>query len=129
MSKSTFRILFYVRKNQVNKEGKASIMIRLTINGDTSQFSSRLEVEPSLWDVKSQKMSGNSSKARQFNSLLDDVRTSLKNHFHDIETYEANVTAEKVRNAFLGITIRQQTLLGTFRKHNEDVQKLVSINI
>ncbi len=30
MSKSTFRILFYVRKNQVNKEGKASIMIRLT---------------------------------------------------------------------------------------------------
>ncbi len=102
MSKSTFRILFYVRKNQLNKEGKAGIMIRLTINGDTSQFSSRLEVDPSLWDVKSQKMSGSSLKARQFNSLLDDVRTSLKNHFHDIETYEAYVTAEKVRNAFLG---------------------------
>ncbi|WP_417173365.1 site-specific integrase [Alistipes finegoldii] len=128
MSKSTFRILFYVRKNQVNKEGKASIMIRLTINGDTSQFSSKLEVEPALWDVKSQKMSGNSLRARQLNSLLDDVRTSLKNHFHDIETHEAYVTAEKVRNAFLGITIRQQTLLGTFRKHNEDVQKLVGIS-
>lgn len=41
MSKSTFRILFYVRKNQVNKEGKASIMIRLTSNVDTAQFSSR----------------------------------------------------------------------------------------
>ena len=128
MSKSTFRILFYVRKNQVNKEGKASIMIRLTINGDTSQFSSKLEVEPELWDVKGQKMSGSSLKARQLNSLLDDVRTSLKNHFHDIETHEAYVTAEKVRNAFLGITIRQQTLLGTFRKHNEDVQKLVGIS-
>ena len=128
MSKSTFRILFYVRKNQVNKEGKSSIMIRLTINGDTSQFSSKLEVEPELWDVKGQKMSGSSLKARQLNSLLDDVRTSLKNHFHDIETHEAYVTAEKVRNAFLGITIRQQTLLGTFRKHNEDVQKLVRIS-
>lgn len=128
MSKSTFRILFYVRKNQVNKEGKASIMIRLTINGDTSQFSSKLEIEPELWDVKGQKMSGSSLKARQLNSLLDDVRTSLKNHFHDIETHEAYVTAEKVRNAFLGITIRQQTLLGTFGKHNEDVQKLVGIS-
>lgn len=128
MSKSTFRILFYVRKNQVNKEGKASIMIRLTINGDTAQFSSKLEVEPDLWDVKSQKMSGSSLKARQLNSLLDDVRTSLKNHFHEIETHEAYVTAEKVRNAFLGITVRQQTLLGTFRKHNEDVQKLVGIS-
>ena len=37
-------------------------------------------------------------------------------------------SAEKVRNAFLGITIRQQTLLGTFRRHNEDVQKLVGIS-
>lgn len=73
-------------------------------------------------------MSGSSLKARQLNSLLDDVRTSLKNHFHDIETHEAYVTAEKVRNAFLGITVRQQTLLGTFRKHNEDVQKLVGIS-
>lgn len=128
MSKSTFKILFYVRKNQVNKEGKAGIMIRLTINGDTSQFSSKLEVEPELWDVKSQKMGGCSLKARRFNSLLDDVRISLKNHFHDIETHEAYVTAEKVRNAFLGITVRQQTLLGTFRKYNEDVQKLVGIS-
>ena len=30
MSKSTFKILFYIRKNQVNKEGKSGIMIRLT---------------------------------------------------------------------------------------------------
>ena len=30
MSKSTFKILFYLRKNYVNKEGKASIMIRIT---------------------------------------------------------------------------------------------------
>lgn len=31
MSKSTFKILFYIRKNQVNKEGKSGIMLRLTI--------------------------------------------------------------------------------------------------
>ena len=31
MSKSTFKILFYVRKNQVNKEGKAGVMVRITV--------------------------------------------------------------------------------------------------
>ncbi|RGU64037.1 hypothetical protein DWW55_06795 [Paraprevotella clara] len=31
MSKSTFKILFYIRKNQVNKEGKSGIMLRLTV--------------------------------------------------------------------------------------------------
>ena len=34
--KSTFRTLFYIRKNQVNKDGKAGIMIRLTVNGKTA---------------------------------------------------------------------------------------------
>ena len=31
---STFRILFYLRKNYLNKSGKAGIMVRLTVNGD-----------------------------------------------------------------------------------------------
>ncbi len=38
MSKSTFKILFYIRKNQVNKEGKSGIMIRLTDNGEIVHY-------------------------------------------------------------------------------------------
>lgn len=128
MSKSTFKILFYIRKNQVTKEGKSSIMVRLTVNGETSQFSSKLEIEPDLWDVSKQKMAGNTVKARHFNSTLEDIRVSLINHYREIELHESYVTAEKVRNAFLGITTRQQTLLSTFADFNDDVKKLVGIS-
>ena len=48
MSKSTFKILFYLRKNYLNKEGKAGIMIRLSLNGEISQFSSKLDIEPDI---------------------------------------------------------------------------------
>ena len=51
MSKSTFKILFYLRKNYLNKEGKAGIMIRLSLNGEISQFSSKLDIEPDKWDT------------------------------------------------------------------------------
>lgn len=129
MSKSTFTILFYARKNQVNKAGKVGIMIRVTVNGESVQFSAKLDIEPELWDAYRQKMIGTSKVAREFNSLLDDIRTSLRNHYRDIEMHEAYVTAEKVRNAFLGITIRQQTLLGTFRKHNDDEKRLLGISV
>lgn len=128
MSKSTFKILFYLRKNQVNKDGKASIMTRLSVNGEISQFSSKLDVEPELWDVKLGKIAGSSQKSRQLNNLLDDIRTSLKNHYHEIETHEAYVTAEKVRNAFLGYSTKQRTLLELFKSHNEDAKKLVGIS-
>jgi len=128
MSKSTFKILFYLRRNQVNKDGKAGIMIRLSVNGEVSQFSSKLDVEPEIWDVKLGKAAGNSQKSRQLNNLLDDIRTSLKNHYHEIETHETYVTAEKVRNAFLGYSTKQSTLLELFKTHNEDAQKLLGIS-
>ena len=34
MSKSTFKILFYIRKNQVNKDGTVCIMVRLTVSAE-----------------------------------------------------------------------------------------------
>lgn len=128
MSSSTFKILFYVRKNYVNKNGKTGIMIRITLNGEISQFSSKLDVDPGQWDVKAGKLKGRSIQAAQFNALLDNIRASLVNHYHEIENTEAFVTAEKIRNAFLGITTRQRTLLELFKQHNEDIQKLVGIS-
>lgn len=128
MSKSTFKILFYVRKNQVNKDGRVNIMIRLSVNGEVSQFSSKLDIEPEQWDVSLGKAAGNSQKSRQLNNLLEDIRTSLKNHYHAIETHETFVTAEKVRNAFLGYSTKQCTLLELFKSHIVDARKLVGIN-
>lgn len=128
MSKSTFKILFYVRKNQVNKDGKVNIMIRLSVNGEVSQFSSKLDIEPESWDVRFGKAAGNSQKSRQLNSLLEDIRSSLKNHYHSIETYDALVTAEKVRNAFLGYSTKQCSLLELFKSFIEDARKLVGIS-
>ena len=128
MSKSTFRILFYLRKNYLNKSGKAGIMVRLTVNGDMVQFSSKLDIEPAQWDTKAGKAIGNSVKARQMNSMLDDIRTALNNHYRYVESRDSFVTAEKVRNAFLGYEVRQQTLLELFKQHNEDASKLNGIS-
>ncbi len=102
-------------------------MIRVTVNGESVQFSSKLDIELEVWDATNQKMIGTTKVACEFNTLLDEIRTNLRNLYREIEKYEAYVTAEKVRNAFWGLPIRQQTLLGMFRKHNEDVQKLVGI--
>jgi hypothetical protein len=40
--KSTFRILFYVRRNYVNKNGETGIMVRITLDSEIVQFSSKL---------------------------------------------------------------------------------------
>ena len=128
MSTSTFKILFYVRKNYLNKQGKAGIMIRVTLNGDVSQFSSKLDVAPNQWDTNASKVKGNSFESKRLNATLDNIRTSINNHYRDIDSRDSFVTAEKLRNAFLGYETRQQTLNELFQKHNEDVHKLIGIS-
>lgn len=59
-------------------------------------------------DVKTGKMSGYSLKARQLNTLLASIRFSITNHYREIERIEDYVAVEKVKNAYLGITTRQQ---------------------
>lgn len=103
-------------------------MIRLSLNGETSQFSPKLSVKTNAWDKNLCRAKGNSLKSRQLNETLEDIRTSLKNHYRDIEIQETFVTAEKVRNAFLGLTTKQRTLLEILKKHNEDERKLVGIS-
>ena len=35
--KSTFRILFYLKKNEPKKDGTVTIMARITVDGETGQ--------------------------------------------------------------------------------------------
>ncbi len=94
MSKSTFTILFYARKNQVNRAGKAGIMIRVSVNGESVQFSTKLDIVPELWDATNQKMIGTTKAAREFNALLDDIRTSLRTHYREIEKFDYVILGE-----------------------------------
>lgn len=128
MSKSTFKILFYVRKNRLTKQGKLNIMVRITVNGEIAQFSSKLEIDPKLWDSKSGKAKGYNTESKTLNSRLDNIRNSISNHCHEIANRDSFVTAEKIKNAFLGFNTNQNTLLELFKKHNEDIEKLVGIS-
>lgn len=125
---STFRVLFYLRRNYVNKEGKASIMIRITISGEVVQFSSKLDIEPELWSGTAGRAIGRTGAAQKINTALDGIKTAIINHYRRISDREPSVTAEKVRNEFLGIVPKGETLLELFDKHIEDTSKLVGIS-
>ena len=42
MSKSNLNIRFYLRTNHVNKDGTCAIMVRITVNGERTVFSTKL---------------------------------------------------------------------------------------
>ena len=50
--KSTFSVIFYLKKQAVKKDGTVPVMGRITVDGTQTQFSSKLSVDPRLWDTK-----------------------------------------------------------------------------
>ena len=50
--RSTFKVLFYLKRNAPKKNGLISVMCRITVNGKIAQFSCKLDVEEKLWNVK-----------------------------------------------------------------------------
>lgn len=44
--KSTFKVLFYLKKDKVSKDGKVPIMGRITVNGTQAGFQLQVEYRP-----------------------------------------------------------------------------------
>lgn len=116
MARSTFKVLFYL-KRQAEQNGKAPIMGRITINGTISQFSCKLSVSPKLWDIKANKATGKSVAAQRINEKLENIKTNIGKQYQRICDRDSYVTAEKVRNAWLGFGDGYQLLMRTFDEY------------
>lgn len=125
MSRSTFRVLFYLKRNAPKKNGLIPVMCRITVNGKISQFSCKLDVDEKMWSVELGRMSGRSIVAQETNRKLDKILVGINKAYQDVCDKDSYVTAEKVRNSYLGMGMNHKTLLAVFRKHNEDYAKLV----
>ena len=116
MQRSTFKVLFYV-KRQSEKHGQVPVMGRITINGTMSQFSCKLSVRSSLWDAKANKAAGRSLEAQRLNEKLENIKTNIGKQYQRLCDRDSYVTAEKVRNAFLGMGDDCRLLLQTFDEY------------
>lgn len=126
--KSTFRILFYLKKNEPKKNGHVTVMIRITVNGSNSQFSSKLDIHPDDWDVsKGQAKTGKgySAKNSALNRLLENIKSELTVHYNRLMNVKGYALPEQIRNAFLGLEEKEKTLITYFSRFNEQYKQKV----
>ena len=119
MKRSTFKVLFYLKRRS-EKNGKAPIMGRITVNGTVSQFSCKLSVSPKLWDTGGNRAAGKSVEARRINEKLENIKTNIGKQYQRISDRDSYVTAEKVKNAWLGFGDEHRLLLQTFDEYLQE---------
>ena len=60
------------------------IISRITVDGKIAQFSTKLEVNPDFWDLKSGKSSGRTRELQRINGLLDEIRAAIHRIYHEM---------------------------------------------
>lgn len=99
--KNTFNILFFIKKNEAKQNGYCTIMVRITIDGEYLQFSTKQEILPHLWNQKNGSASGRTIAARQVNDHLTTIRLDLHNHYRKLSDKYGKVFPLMVKNAYL----------------------------
>lgn len=126
--RSTFKILFYLKKNNLRPDGTVPVMGRITVDGTISQFSCKMTVPPNLWDTKVGRLTGKSTLAVKTNIALDKIRVDINRHYQEVMQADGFATADKVKNAYLGLGVKRDTFLTLFAKHNQEFSRKVGYN-
>lgn len=137
--RSTFKLLFYINRQKVKKNGLCPVMGRVTIDGKVSQYSAGLEIEPGLWNSdKGRAMAdgrkveslpeGRRRELEAINRTLDALEEKARAAYKENVDNYGFVSAEIVKNAVTGKSQAKDTLLAFMDEHNADYAKRVGID-
>ena len=101
---NTFNILFYIRRDKADDQGKAPIYCRITVNGKRSELAIKREVAISKWQPSKGYVKGTNEEARTINTYIDSVRTKIYENHKLIMDANKPITAEAIKNSFLGLS-------------------------
>ena len=75
--KSTFSILFYIKRKKLLKNGDAPVYMRVTVDGRFLEASLKRGVNPKVWNEKKQRSNGRDRLSLELNDYLDDTLSKL----------------------------------------------------
>lgn len=127
MKRDSFRVLFFLKKTRLLKNGEASVCMRITVNGTRVENNIRKSIDPALWSQAKETARGKSRRACDLNTYIEEARIRLYQIFCELEQQNRPITAHLLQELFFGQEKPEEvrTLLGTMQEHNDQCRALV----
>lgn len=124
-----FKVLLYLKKSGMDKNGKAPIMGRITVNRTMAQFSCKLSCTPSLWNPRASRLEGKSKEAVETNKDIGQLLLSIQKAFDVLVEKRTDFEAKDVKEALQGSVKTQTTLLSFVDEHISELSTHEGIDI
>ncbi len=118
-------ILFYAKRAKANSNGLIPIYLRVTVDGQRIEVSTKRFVEGSKWSVEQGRMKGNSAEAHSINCYLDILKGKVYDYQKELIQESKIITAETMRNKLNGTEEKPRMLIPIFQDHNDRVKALI----
>ena len=128
MKRSSFNVLFFLKKTKLLKNGEASVCMRITVDGTRVENNIRKSIDPSLWSQAKESAKGKSRKSCDLNAYIENARIKLHQIFCELEEQNQPITARLLQEIFFGQDKEPEavrTLIGTMQEHNDQCRALV----
>ncbi len=114
-------ILFYLKNKKVFIKGPQPIYMRLTVNGNRAEVSTKRECEPEKWNSGAGRPKGTKEEIRTINSYLDSLQAKVLNVQHLIMTEGKSLSLELIKTRVFGDEEKMRTLIGLMDQHNKSL--------
>jgi site-specific recombinase XerD len=127
--KSTFRILFYLKRTKTLNNGELTIFMRITVNGERAEISTHQSVESHLWNQGKAIVKGVSNSSKQINDYLEHLKLKVFQYKKELENSDQEVSARTLGDLLQGKSSRRKGLVELFLEHNKRCRELVGKDI
>ena len=125
MKRKSFRILFFLRKGKLLKNGEAPICMRLTVDGRACDILIKRSILPEQWNQTKECAKGKERKAEELNRYIESIRVRLYQIYRELEESGKLITTERIKNRYEGKEENAKTLLQLFSEHNVQCKTLI----
>ncbi len=128
-NKNSFSLMFFAIGSRANENGEIPLHLRITVNNRKVEMSLHRRVDKNIWNPSAGMAMGNTKNAKIINGFLMSVQSSIYEHFKYLRETGKPLTAEAIRNAYLGIEEEKgQKVLELFIEHNDKIKLLEGID-
>lgn len=103
----------------------AIVYLRITYDGKRAEFSTMRKIHIAKWDAKANRIKGSSAESKRINRDFDIIRNRVYEIYYKLLEKQKPISANSIKDEYLGNTDLQKFILQIFQEHNERLQKLI----
>lgn len=125
MERNTVSIRYLIQKGKTNQEGKAPILVRITINGQVVHLSTRQSILPDRWVMKGDRTVGLTNEEKELNRFLDSYKALIYSKYNELLLSGEVITADKLKQVLSSKGEKCMSLLKLYDAFLVDYIRLV----